>query len=244
MTTDPFVHLPALRDRLTPAATSELRVTSDVLASWDQRARMMGRARDWRIPCTEREMTRRSVLRELISSSSELWVFAYGSLMWDPGIHFSEVRFADLDGYQRRFSYRIMVGRGSPECPALMLALEPSAGCCRGLAFRIAADAVDAETEILWRREMIRGGYLPRLLPVATPQGDITALAFVANAGHDEYAGELPPDVAAAMIASASGPLGSNRAYLEQLAGQLDALAIVDGYVDGLVRRVRALPAG
>lgn len=238
MKLDPFTHLPTLRERLTPADQSELRVTPEVLAFWDQRARKMGRADSWRLADDERESTRRLILGDLTMNREDLWVYAYGSLMWDPGIHFSEVRVADLDGYQRRFSYKITVGRGSLECPGLMLSLEPGAGCCRGLAFRIAADAVDAESEILWRREMIRGGYCPTLLPVTTPQGAITALAFASNCSHTEYAGELPLADTAAMIARASGPLGSNRAYLEQLAAQLDALGIEDRYIEELVRHM------
>lgn len=243
MTSDPFIHLPDLRGRVKPAVTSELRVTPDVLSFWDERARMMGRADDWRISDDAREATRRALFGELSARDEDLWVFAYGSLMWDPGIHFSEVRVADLEGYQRRFTYRITVGRGSPEHPGLMLALEREAGCCRGLAFRIAAPAVDAETEILWRREMIRGGYSPLLLPMTTPQGRITALVFAANHAHDEYAGELSPDETAQMIARASGPLGSNRAYLEQLAEQLAALDIEDGYIRDLLARVDAAAA-
>jgi cation transport protein ChaC len=78
--------------------------------------------------------------------------------MWDPGFHFAEVRLADIEGFQRRFTYKITIGRGTPEHPALMVALEQRPGRCRGLAFRIAADMVDAESEILWRREMLRGG--------------------------------------------------------------------------------------
>ena len=76
---------------------------------------------------------------------------------------------------------------------------------------------------MLWRREMIRGIYQPRLLPVHTPQGAVTALVFAANTAHDDHVGELPLDEAAAIIARAEGVLGSNRQYLEQLVWQLRA---------------------
>ncbi len=99
-----------------------------------------------------------------------------------------------------------------------MLSLEQQEGCCRGLAFRIAADAVHAESAILWRREMLRGGYSPALVPMSTPQGPITALAFVSNPAHASYVGELPLDETAAVIASGKGILGTNREYLAQLA--------------------------
>jgi len=161
--------------------------------------------------------------------------------MWDPGIRFAEVRQADLHGWQRRFSYRITGGRGSPECPALMLTLEQQPGCCTGLVFRIPAAEVDAETTLLWRREMLRGGYCPALLPLHTPQGDVQALVFTANTAHPEHVGELPLHETAATVATACGPLGSNRHYLEQLAAQLQALQIDDPYVQVLWQRVQAL---
>lgn len=239
MTPDPFFHLPGLRDRLTPAANSELRLTPEVLAVWDQRARESGRSENWRLPDHQREASRRTILGDR-DTTQDLWVYAYGSLMWDPGIHFSEVRLADLEGHQRRFTYKITVGRGSPEHPALMLSLEGQAGRCRGLAFRIPADSVNSESEILWRREMLRGGYCPAILPMTTPQGDISALVFASNPSHPEYVGELPLIETAAIIASACGPLGTNRAYLEQLATQLATLDIDDGYVDELLGQVRA----
>jgi glutathione-specific gamma-glutamylcyclotransferase len=112
-----------------------------------------------------------------------------------------------------------------------MLSLEPQQGCCHGLAFRIAADFVHAETAILWRREMLRGGYAPAMVPMTTPQGPIEALAFVSNPSHPSYVGELPLAETARLIASGKGILGTNREYLVQLAMQLEALGIDDPYV-------------
>ena len=162
--------------------------------------------------------------------------------MWDPGFHFAEVRLADVEGYQRRFTLKINLGRGSQDHPALMLSLEPQQGRCHGLAFRIAASSVHAETAILWRREMLRGGYAPAMVPMATPQGPIDALAFVSNPSHPSYVGELPLDETAAMIASGKGILGTNREYLVQLATQLDALGIDDPYVAQLHAAIGATP--
>ncbi len=223
-----------------PAEKSELRVTPEVLAFWDQRALKLGRSADWRLSDQELEASRLAVLGHL-DAEQDLWVYSYGSLMWDPGFHFAEVRLAELAGYQRRFSYRTTIGRGSPERPALMLSLEPCAGSCRGLVFRIAADVAHAESAIVWRREMVRGGYRPKLLPVSTPRGEIAALAFTSNPSHTDYVGELSPMETAAMIASARGVLGTNRHYLEQLAAQLDSLGIEDAYVQILADRVQGM---
>lgn len=215
-------------------------MTPQRLAVWDQRARDAGQPQDWRLADDAREATRHATLGAR-NHSEDLWVYAYGSLMWDPGVHFSEVRLARLEGYQRRFSYRITGGRGTPECPALMLTLVPQAGCCTGLVFRIPAELADMESTILWRREMIRGGYAPGMHSVATPQGDIEALVFAANCSHPEYVGELPLCDTATVVARASGPLGSNRGYLESLAAQLAALEIDDSYVQELFEQVRAV---
>ena len=124
-----------------------------------------------------------------------------------------------------------------------MLSLEPQQGRCHGLAFRIEAASVHAETAILWRREMLRGGYAPALVPMVTPQGPITALAFVSNPAHPSYVGELPLEETANLIASGKGMLGTNREYLVQLATQLEALGIEDPYVAQLYARIDPDPA-
>jgi glutathione-specific gamma-glutamylcyclotransferase len=164
---DPFCHLPHLQGRLRPVEQSELRVTPEVLAQWDQRARDLGRPAHWRWTESQIEASRRTVLGAL-DGTRELWVYSYGSLMWDPAFHFAEVRRADLHGWQRRFTYRTLMGRGTPQQPALMLSLEARPGCCQGLAFRIGAAQADAESALLWRREMLRGGYVPRLTTTTT----------------------------------------------------------------------------
>jgi cation transport protein ChaC len=159
--------------------------------------------------------------------------------MWDPGFHFSEVRTAELDGYQRRFTLKSISGRGTPDHPCLFLALEKRAGTCAGLAFRLAAQAADHESAMLWRREMLRGAYAPEFCPVRTPQGDIRALVFASNPISAHYSAEKPLAETAAIIAAASGPLGTNREYLEQVAAQLLALQIEDDYIADLLRFVQ-----
>jgi cation transport protein ChaC len=240
LTPDAFRHLPGLFDRITPAEHSELRVTPKVLALWDERARGLGRPADWRLSEQAIEASRRAVLQQW-ERADDLWIYAYGSLMWDPGFHFAEVRRADLDGYQRRFAFKATVGRGSPEHPGLMLTLVRDPGCCAGLVFRIAAEVADAESAILWRREMIRGSYAPLMLPVATPQGVVTAVVFDSNQLHPDYVGELALADTACIIANASGPIGSNRDYLQQMASQLMALQIADPYIDQLLEQVHTI---
>ncbi len=241
MTADAFIHLPELRNRVTHPEKSRLRLTPEMFAMWEQRIRAAGWPEGWRLSDEVIEASRLAVLGDH-KAEDDLWIYSYGSLMWDPGFHFAEVRLADVEGYQRRFTLKINLGRGSQDHPALMLSLEPQQGRCHGLAFRIAASSVHAETAILWRREMLRGGYAPAMVPMATPQGPITALAFVSNSSHPSYVGELPLDETAAMIASGKGILGTNREYLVQLATQLDALGIDDPYVAQLHAAIGATP--
>ena len=237
-----FQHLPALRGKLTPAEQSELRGTWDRVAAWDERARVRGFAPGWRLSNEQLEATRLALLGPLLDAQQDIWVYGYGSLMWDPGFHFSEVRLARLHGYQRRFTYWTRIARGTVERPALMLTLEQQADagcCCTGLAFRIHAGHAEVESAMLWRREMLRNGYCPTLLPVDTPQGPLRALVFACNHAHDDYAGEMSLDDTAAVIAVASGAVGTNREYLEKMALQMQALQIEDPYVERLLQRVR-----
>ncbi|MDO9074061.1 MAG: gamma-glutamylcyclotransferase [Rubrivivax sp.] len=243
MKPEAFVHLPDLRDCIVPPEQSALRVTPAVMAMWDERARLLGRPADWRLGDAEVEASRRATLGAR-DPAQDLWLYAYGSLMWDPAVQFEEVRRARLPGHQRRFTFRTHIGRGSPACPGLMLSIEARPGDCEGLVFRIAAEHVELESAILWRREMLRGAYTPRLLPLATPQGEVTALVFVSNPEHPDHVGELPLDETARTIARAEGVMGRNRDYVEQLARQLAGLSIVDPYIDGLAAELQRQDAG
>lgn len=232
MSPQAFAHLPELAGRITPPEASGLRLTDEVLAVWDAQARDQGLPHNWRLPDEEVERSRRAVLAGI--GGEDLWVFGYGSLMWNPGIHFREVRRARLDGFVRRFALATSIGRGTADCPGLVLTLLRCAGVCHGLVFRIDHAQVEAESRLLWRREMIRGGYCPALLPLDTPQGPVRALVLTANTVHPQYRGGLSLQDTAAIIASACGSIGSNRAYLDQLAGQLDVLGIEDDHVRAL----------
>lgn len=240
-----FTHLPELQNRLTPASASGLRLTDEVLAEWDAQARSQGLPAHWRLPDNEVEQSRREVLSTITAQQQDLWVFAYGSLMWNPGFHFAEVRRAHLPGYARRFSLGTTIGRGTPDCPGLVLTLEPDTnGACEGLVFRIPAPLVDAESRLLWRREMITGAYCPALLALPTPQGTVQALVLVANTRHPHHQRGLSMQSTAATIARACGRIGSNRDYLDQLVRQLDVLGVEDGYVRALAALVYATACG
>jgi cation transport protein ChaC len=157
----------------------------------------------------------------------EIWVFGYGSLIWNPAFEYVEQRIGHLHGFHRRFCMWTRLGRGSPAMPGLMLALEPG-GSCRGVAYRIADHAVRTELEILWRREMLGDAYRPRWLPVRTPSGPVRAIAFTMNRAYERYAGRLTDEAMATVIARASGQLGACSEYLFNTVAHLAALGIHD----------------
>jgi cation transport protein ChaC len=177
---------------------------------------------------------------EGVGADEDVWVFGYGSLMWNPAFHFAEQVPARVTGWHRSFCLWNTFGRGSPENPGLMLALE-TGGSCLGVALRIAAEQVRSELTVLWNREMLSGSYLPRWVRLTGPAGTIQAVTFVANRGHERYAGRLPPARVAELLARARGPLGAGSEYLEQTVVELERHGARDGAMHELLRAVRAL---
>ena len=149
-----FRHTPALRRLITPPDESEMRFGQDRFAELDIQAREEGWPPGWRMEHDAREANRRAVLKDRMEQ--DLWVFAYGSLIWDPAVQVEEYRYATLSGWRRRFCMRIEGGRGSHESPGLMAALDDG-GPCDGVVFRIPAALVDQDTQFMWRREMFSG---------------------------------------------------------------------------------------
>jgi cation transport protein ChaC len=170
----------------------------------------------------------------------DVWLFAYGSLMWNPTFHFTERHIGRVHGYHRRFCLWTHLGRGSPATPGLMLGLEPG-GSCRGIAFRIAGAAVEEETDIVWAREMISAAYVPRWVRVHTSDGPVAAIAFTMNRDFSRYAGRLPEPQVAATIARARGSIGPCADYLFDTLAHLETLGIRDHALASLREQVVAM---
>ena len=178
--------------------------------------------------------------RLLGDHAGDIWVFAYGSLIWNPAFHHVEQRKARLHGFHRQFCLRTHLGRGTPEQPGLMLGLE-AGGSCTGIAYRIAADAVELETRILWRREMVVGSYVPRWGVVDGAGPERRAVTFVINRDHPMYAGRLPRAEIVRILAVARGMLGRGSDYVYQLVGALDAAGIRDRALVSIAHDVWAM---
>lgn len=168
------------------------------------------------------------------------WVFAYGSLLWNPLFPFAEARPALLRGLHRRFCLYSMASRGTPDAPGLVLGLEPG-GACTGVAYRLPAPVALDELHLLWRREMVVGSYRPKWVGVQAGERRLVALTFTVRHDHPQYTGRLARDDAARIIATASGAFGSSLDYLERTRVALVTHGIVDPYLEAIAARVAAL---
>lgn len=173
----------------------------------------------------------------------DLWVYTYGSLMWDPGFRHVDTRPALLRGYHRAFCIYSSRYRGTVAAPGLVLGLDRG-GACRGIAYRVAAVDVPAALESLWAREMRRRVYVPRLMPVQCGGRRQRALAFLANRDHAGYAGRLEHDVAARIIAGCRGERGPNVDYLVNTLRHLEQLGVQDQHLQRLLAAVRRCECG
>ena len=195
---------------------------------------------DFFLTAEQREASLKQALARY-APGEEAWVFAYGSLMWNPAIEFGEQQPCLVEGWRRSFCFWMPLGRGTPELPGLMLALERG-GSCEGIAYRLAPEQVRSELAILWNREMLAGVYKPYWVPAKLRDGrTVTAVTFEIDTGHCQYCGDLPIDRKAHHIAFAEGRRGACRDYLANTAAHARALDIHDPYIEELVERVARL---
>lgn len=164
--------------------------------------------------------------------SGDVWIFAYGSLIWNPLFPVAEERVARIHGFHRSFCIWSRIGRGSPDRPGLVLGLDRG-GNCRGVALRLEARHVFDELALVWRREMVTGAYRPTWVRAATDAGFVDAITFVADRKADGYAGDLTQAEVAAILKSGAGFLGTCSEYLAQTTAGLAARGIRD---EGLMR--------
>ena len=188
---------------------------------------------------------RRDSLDAILSTRREhgdgVWVFAYGSLIWNPAMHIAGRRLAVAEGWHRDFCLATKGGRGTPENPGMLLGLRQG-GSCVGAVLRLTEQAMEQELDILWRREMVADGYIPIWAPVATPGGAPLghAIAFTINPVGPSYCGELAREILVQRIATAHGPLGTAAEYLFNTRDGLRAMGITDALLEQIGAEVEA----
>ena len=160
-------------------------------------------------------------------ADQDVWLFGYGSLMWNPAMHFAEQRGGRVLGWHRKYCLWLEAGRGSPENPGLMLALDRG-GAAAGALFRVPAEQARAELLLPFRRELFTCSYEARWVTVATGDGPVRAVTFVVNRDGPRYVPRLELDRVARHIATASGVLGSCIDYLHRTLDSLHAMGLSD----------------
>ncbi|NNU79595.1 gamma-glutamylcyclotransferase [Halovulum dunhuangense] len=179
-----------------------------------------------------------------LDASAGFWVFAYGSLMWNPGFASAESSLARLEGYRRGFCMSSIVYRGTPEAPGLVLALDArESASCTGVAYRVAPESGPAALRYLRDRELVSSAYREAVEPVALTDGrQVQALCYVMDCAHEQYRGNLCLEEQAEIIARAAGPAGTNREYLANTVQSLIRLGLHDPELFELHEMVRRLP--
>ncbi len=172
-------------------------------------------------------------------STGDLWVFGYGSLMWRPGFDFLERRPARLIGAHRALCVYSFVHRGTPEKPGLVLGLDRG-GNCRGIAYRVAAaQARRRPSQYLREREQVTMVYRETQRAVwldDDPGKRVTALCYMVDRGHEQYAGRLTLDQQLHYVRQGHGRSGVNRDYVLDTVKEIEA--------PGLSRRPAASAGG
>jgi cation transport protein ChaC len=185
----------------------------------------------WPIDRIERSMHETMKLRP---GHGDFWVFAYGSLIWNPMLSFSGQRRAMLQGWHRSFCLRMIAGRATVDLPGRMLALQPG-GSTQGIAYRLTEEVAEEELILLWVREMPTGAYRPVWTHVSLDDGtEVDALVFVAEPDHPLFETDADVESIARCIARAEGPMGTNADYVHRLCSALNESGMVDEYVGAL----------
>jgi len=158
----------------------------------------------------------------------DIYIFAYGSLLWNPTVDYEEECLAKIYGFHRSFCMKTNLGRGSFKKPGLMLGLDRG-GSCRGSALKLKKSEAIKNIDILFRREMVTGAYKPKLLKTILEDGrKVMSLAFTVDKKHKNYFQNKAIRTKATMISNAHGFLGTCEEYFSNTLQSLSELNIVD----------------
>jgi cation transport protein ChaC len=227
------------------ATTPAFRLTREFLLSGELEGLVRASMPGVRVlTAAEREASLAALLAERPAGTG-FTVFGYGSLLWNPAIHVAGSRRVTALGWHRSFCLLARGGRGTPESPGLMLGLA-AGGQCEGVALDLDPALATGELAILWRREMVADGYIPRWVRLAAQDGADAgwAIAFTINPSGPSYAGDLDEEAIVERLAIARGPLGTAAEYLFNTRDGLAALGVTDPYLDAIAARLRARLGG
>ena len=167
-----------------------------------------------------------------------VWVFGYGSLMWNPDIKLAEKRTGTVTGYHRSLCLKSMVYRGTPDYHGLVFGLDKG-DSCQGMAYRIAEENIHSEMNKIWEREMFAGTYIPTWVNVNTNQGAISAVTFVINNKHEHYIPDLELEEIAERVVKAEGTCGSCHDYVQNTVKSLHQLGLRDPALEQLLTLIK-----
>jgi glutathione-specific gamma-glutamylcyclotransferase len=176
-----------------------------------------------------------------IDPASDLWVFGYGSLMWRPGFAFLERVEARLIGAHRALCVYSFFHRGTAERPGLVLGLDHG-GACRGIAYRVAAAERTETIAYLRSREQVTMVYREctrRVWLKGEPERPVSALCYMVDRGHAQYAGRLSLDQQLHHVRQGHGHSGANRDYVIATVAALESLGLREGNLHLLAERLK-----
>jgi cation transport protein ChaC len=169
----------------------------------------------------------------------DMWVFGYGSLIWRPGFDFSARRRAVVTGWRRRLCIYSHHYRGTPDRPGLVLGLDEG-GECAGVAYRVDAGLRDETIKYLRDRELVTNVYIEQQVRATLESGEsVTALAYVADREHGQYAAPMERERLLAMVRQGVGRSGDNAEYVLNTRDHLHELGIPDPELDWLAEQLR-----
>ena len=169
----------------------------------------------------------------------DIYIFAYGSLLWNPTVDYEEECLAKIYGFHRSFCMKTNLGRGSYKKPGLMLGLDRG-GSCRGSALKLKKSEAIKNIDILFRREMVTGAYKPKLLKTILEDGrKVMSLAFTVDKKHKNYFQNKAIRTKATMISNAHGFLGTCEEYFSNTLQSLSELNIVDSEMIAISKHLK-----
>lgn len=171
-----------------------------------------------------------------------MWVFGYGSLMWDgweTQYGCTQRVLANLPGYSRMFNKASIKNWGTKETPGptLNLSVLP-ASTCQGVAFEFPDSEKEQIFSYLKKRE---GKEFPLHEIYVYLEGKSEKSAFVSLYTGLNVIKEKSLDDIAAMVLAASGTNGTCFDYVKGIAKQLSDLKINDPVVTELWLKLNAV---